>query len=453
MSTEKIVEIIANIDYKDIPEEAVSVAKMCILDGFGVALAGTRTSTGTIITKYVKDTGCKPVSGVIGSGFKTSAELAALANGTLAHALDYDDHTLWMAHPTAVLLPPLFSLAERDNFSGQQILEAYIIGWELGSKLCSKLAISLFEQGWHPTSTIGTLAATAACAKLLKLEPKQIKIALGIAASEAAGLRYNLGTDTKPLHAGKAASNAITAALLAKNGFNANDAILEGPLGFCQVFAKKDCDPSAFTQTKNSSLDIVTSYAIKPYPSCGLTHRSIDAMLQLVKEYQFKPDEIAKVECHVPALVREILFYSNPQNGLQGKFSMEYCMAAAIIDRKAGLRQFTDEKVQSSAAQEFIPKVSLVYLKGIDPKSVVNDIPQAVKVKLRNGTEYFREVEWPKGYSYNPMNWEEVANKFRDCADTILSIEEMDRGIDLLSRLDSLASVSKLMGIVSKTPS
>ncbi len=453
MSTEKIAEFVAHTGYEKIPGDARDVAKMCILDGFGVALAGSKESTGKTITEYVADNGGKPQSGVIGGGFKTSAALSALANGTLAHALDYDDHAItWMGHPTVVLFPPLFALAERDGLSGQHILEAYLIGWEVGSKLCNEISIGLFEQGWHPTATAGTLAATAGCAKLLGLNPKQITMALGLAASEAAGLRQNFGTDTKPFHAGQAGANAITATMLAQKGFTASQTVFEGPRGFCQVFAKKECDLNALAQALGSPFDIVTSYSIKPYPSCGLTHRCIDGMLHLVEEHQLLPDQVAEVECHSPSLVQEILYNARPQTALQGKFSMEYCMAACLIDREVSLRQFSDEKVQSPIAQDLIPKVKLRYLEGAVGKSLL-DIPQGVRVKLKDGAEYYYEVKWPKGYSHNPMTWDEVAEKFRDCADGVLSSREMDRTIELLSELESLADISELMALVSKITS
>lgn len=451
MGSEKIAEFIASTDYKKIPAEAVDIAKMCILDGFGVALAGSREPVGTIITEYVHTMGGKPISGVIGGGFKTNLHFAALANGTMAHALDYDDHAVtWMGHPTVVLLPPVFALAEKQNLSGKHVLQAYNVGWEVGSKICSAIAIRLFEQGWHPTATVGTLAATAACANLLGLNSKQVGTALGVAASEAAGLRLNFGTDTKPYHAGRAASNAISAAVLASMGFTAKETGLEGPLGFCSVYAKGECDVDALAAKLGSPFDIMTSYSIKPYPSCGLTHRCIDAMLSLVKEYQLTPDQIDEIECHTPALAREILLHAQPTTGLQGKFSLEYCMAAALIDREVTLRQFTDEKVQSSKAQALIPKVKISYVDAAGAESLLN-IPQAVTAKLKDGSQHHREVEWPKGYSYNPMTWDEVAEKFRDCANGVLSAEQMDRCIDLISKLESLDSISELTATVCKT--
>jgi 2-methylcitrate dehydratase PrpD len=450
MGTEKIAEFIARTNYEEIPEKAIAVAKMCMLDGLGVALAGTRESAGRIITRYVKNSGGKPEAGVIGGGFKTSIELAALANGTLVHVLDYDDHAItWMGHPTSVLLPAVIALGERDGLSGQQILEAYVIGWEVGSKLCSKLSMGLTEQGWHPTATLGTFAAAAACGKLVKLNSKQMSTALGIAASEAAGLRQNFGTDTKAFQVGRAGANAIAAILLTQMGFTASQNILEGPFGFCRVFAKKECDPDAMAQDLGSPFDISTSYAVKPYPCCGLFQRCIDAMLYLVKNYQFSPDQVAEVECHIPTMLHEIMFHSPPETGLQGKFSLKYCIASALVDREVTLRHFTDEKVQSPVLRGFMAKVKLSYNEGIIGESLLR-MPQKVEVKLRDGTEYAYAVEWPVGYSYNPLSWDEVTRKFGDCADGVLLPNEADRVITLVSKLESLKSVSELMTTVSK---
>lgn len=453
MSMENIAKFIANTKYDDIATEAVDIAKMCILDGFGVALAGSMESTGKIIAEYVKENGGTPRAGVIGCGFKTSPPNAALANGTLAHALDFDDHAItWTGHPTIVLLPSVIALAERDGLSGRDVLQAYSVGWEVGSKICSVLANSLFENGWHPTATAGTLAAAAACANLIGLNPEAVTRALGIAASEASGLRYNFGTDTKPLHAGLAARNGINAALLAQKGFTAGKTVLEGSLGFSSVFAKKELNMASIAEGLGNPYDIMASYSIKPFPSCGLTHRCIDGMLSLVRERQFKPAEVEHIECHTPPMVREILVYSKPQSGLEGKFSLEYCMAAAIIDGEVSLRQFTDEKVLMAEAQRLTSLVKLKFLDVAKGHSLLN-IPQAVKVILKNGTEYFKEVQWPKGYSYNPMTWEEVIDKFRACADGVITASQIDQCIDLAVKLEEVDDVARLMTILAKITS
>jgi len=452
MPTARIAEIISAARYETMPAQAIQIARMCILDCLGVALAATGETTSRIITEHVRQQGGTPESGVIGGGFRTTASLSALANGTISHALDYDDYAITSAcHPTVVLFPAIFALASRDGLSGQAILESYIVGWEVGSRLGNELAGSLHGRGWHPTSTIGTLAATAACARLLRLNAAETRTAMGIAASLVSGLTLNFGTDTKPFHAGNSASNAITATLLAQRGFTANQGALEGRGGFCQVLAGKECEPDSITPVMEGKLDILSSYAIKPYPSCGLTHRCIEATIHLAKTHHIRPEDVAKVECHVPPMFQKILAYPLPKNGLEGKFSMEYCIAAALLDQEITLAQFEDERVTSAKARNLFPRVSMVFLKGVENMNMVA-IPQAVRITLRDGTEYFHEVEWAKGSAFNPMTWDEVVDKFRNCAGSSMPAKDIDRTIELLSQLETLPDIDELMGILCGAP-
>ena len=445
MLTEKIATAVVKSSYARMPAEAIQIAKMCLLDCLGVALAALGESTATIITEHVRRLGGTPESHVIGGGFKTCAQFSALANGTIAHALDYDDYAITSAcHPTVVLFPSIFALASRDGLSGCNIIEAYLAGWEVGSKLGNELTSALQGRGWHPTSTIGTLAATAACAKLLGLNIAQTETAMGIAASEASGLNRNFGTDTKPLHAGHSASHAITAALLAQQGFSANQHALEGAGGFCRVLAERDCEAEPEME---EDMDILDSYAIKPYPACGLAHRCIEATIHLVGKHNILPEQVALVECHVPPQFQKILAYSRPRTGLEARFSMEYCIATALLEQRMTLRQFEDASVLSPHAGVIMPRVRMVFLQGVENRNMVA-IAQSVRITLRDGSQYFHEVKWAKGSASNPMSWDEVVDKFRNCAEGALSSEHRDRVIELLATLESLADIGELMAIL-----
>jgi 2-methylcitrate dehydratase PrpD len=224
---------------------------------------------------------------------------------------------------------------------------------------------------------------------------------------------------------------------------------LEGSLGFSTVFAGKELNIDSIAGSLGKPYDIGSSYSIKPFPACGLTHRCIDGMLHLVKAQPFKPEEVEHIECHTPPMVREILVYSRPQSGLEGKFSLEYCMAAAIIDGEVSLRQFTDEKVLAAEAQRLISKVELKFLDVPKGRSLLN-IPQAVKVQLKDGRTLFKEVQWPKGYSYNPMSWDEVAVKFCACAEGVLSKDRIEQCVEMAAKMETLDDVSSLMAILSK---
>ncbi|MFC1913848.1 MmgE/PrpD family protein [Chloroflexota bacterium] len=398
-----------------------------------------------------KSWGGEPEAGVIAGGFKTCVPEAALANGTMAHALDYDDY--WVSgigHPTAVLLPAILALGEKDKISGRDIIAAYVVSCEVGSKLASLVATSLLERGWHPTGVLGALAAAAACAKILKLNVEETRIALGIAASETGGLRKNFGTDTKPLHAGKAASNGIVAAMLAKRGFTASQDILEGPIGFCRTLAGMDYQAAPVLEKLGSPYDILSAATIKPYPSCGGTHRCIDAMLHLVKEHHLRAEDVAEIQCKTFTLLPEILIYHHPKTGLEGKFSMEYVMAAALLDGEITLKQFTEEKVLNTKAQEIFQRVKYIHPKPVPGEAEIrHELPQTVTVKLRDGRQYFHEVPYPKGHPKNPLIWEEVGDKFRDCSRLAISPRQAERCIDLVSALESLKDISELMVIIT----
>jgi 2-methylcitrate dehydratase PrpD len=308
------------------------------------------------------------------------------------------------------------------------------------------------EVGWHPTATVGTLAAAAASAKLLGLDQRQIRIALGIAASQAGGLRLNFGSDTKPFHAGNAASNGVMAAILAGKGFTANDSVLEHPsLGFCSVLARKGYDLNKMVEGLGAPYDITVGACIKPYPACGLTHRCLDAISYLVTQHNVGADDVAEVHCHTPAQAEDILIYTHPQSGLHGKFSMQYCMAAILLDGKAGLREFTDEKVTSPAAQEMLKKVSFVHPEGPSGATDLLRLANAVSIKLKDGQELYHEVKYAKGDPKNPMSWEETADKFRGCAQEILKPADAESVIHLMAKLESLTDVGELMGLVRET--
>src|SRR5512143_3494004 len=221
--TKKLAEFIVNADLAGIPPEAREIGKRVILDLLGVALAGTRDPMAKIMTEYIKDTGGRPQARVWRKKFKTSPPLAALANGTFGHALDYDDINRNMrGHPTVPVLPATLAAAEEEKSSGKQVLEAFIIGLEVETKLGAGMNPHLFENGWHPTAILGAMGATAAASKLYKLPGEKVCMALGIAGSLASGLRQNFGTMTKPLHAGRAAQNGVTAAQLARRGYTAD---------------------------------------------------------------------------------------------------------------------------------------------------------------------------------------------------------------------------------------
>lgn len=451
--TEGLARFACELKYEQIPAEALVWAKDAILDCTGVALAGAQQKLGKIITRYVEGCGGRPESGVIAAGFKTNASNAALANGAISHALDYDDYVLpnWTGHPTAPVLPAVFALGHRQKISGKDALLAYIVGFEAGGKIGEGLGREHYEKGgWHATATLGTMGATAACCNILKLDVDKARAALGIACSEAGGVRENFGTMTKPLHAGLAARNGVTAATLGQMGFTGDANAIEGELGFCKLFnGGADYDLDQMTKGLGESFLIVENgVSIKPYPCCAEGHRCLDAIIYLIEKHDIKPDDVESVECRTSDIVPQVMIRHRPKTGAEGKFSMEYCMAVALLDRAAGLSQFKTERVQDPKVQELLTRVHYFHPPEISGYLKMESNPETVTVKMHDGTIYSREVLDSKGRPGNRLTSEELIAKYSSCAALSFPQEKIDRSVEMLQGLEKLDDISELMDLV-----
>lgn len=452
MITQKMASFIVETDYDHTPQEAVRNAKNAIIDCLGIALASSTESAVQIVAEQVRRMGTISEAGVICQGFKTVTDLAAWVNGTVCHTLDYDDvfpsSAGYNCHPTVAILPAILALGEKYRISGKNTLLAYIIGVEIESRIGLACGRQQSELGWHPTPVLGSIGATAAAAKILELTTAQVQVALGIASSLAGGLRQNFGTMTKSLHAGNAARNGVVASLLAKNGFTANKDILDGPFGFCNVFsAGRGIELAEVARDLGDSWYIVSpGISVKPYPSCRATHSSVDAILHLKKEYNIEANEVAEITCNVSPMIPDIAMQHKPTDALEGKFSLEYCVAIALRDGEVSLKQFTDAKVLSTEVQNFIQKIRLAHPQNW-PTGV--DLTQEVMVKLKDGREYSHRVDTPKGDPKNPMTDEEMLTKFKDCASLAPVPLEAEHLLELIHKIESLDDITVLMNIMT----
>lgn len=452
MFTEEIAKFSAEISYEQLPTAAIDASKMAILDCLGVTLAGCQEISSKIISQYVRGVG-KPEAGVIGGGFKTSVDQAAWVNGTKAHALDYDDYFvpnhLVPYHPTVAILPAVLAIGEKYHLSGKDVLLAYVTGFEVEARIAMACVKQQYDLGWHATSTLGSMGAAVAIVKMLKLDEEKTRMALGIASSLSGGLRKNFGTMTKSLHAGNAARNGVVAAILAQSGFTADRSILDSPLSFCEALGGEvRYEAAKMNQGARTEFYIVSpGIALKPYPSCAYSHWAIDAALDLKREAVIAPSNIVEVECRTSSGLPHVLIHSHPATALESKFSLEFCVAIALIDGEVCLKQFSGEKVKDSAVQELMKKIK--YVHPPEMGSGLVDLKGEVVVRLQNGELYSRKVDVARGDPRNPLNKEELNSKYRDCVRLSLSPEDINKSLDLISHLESVNDIAELMDILT----
>ncbi|MDI6754339.1 MAG: MmgE/PrpD family protein [Thermodesulfobacteriota bacterium] len=449
--TETLARFVLNTTLADIPAQAQEIGKRVILDCLGVALAGSRDPLAKIMTGFIKELGGRPKVSVWGKKFKTSGPLAALANGTFGHALDYDDINRSMrGHPTVPVLPAALAMGEELGASGRKVLEAFLIGVEVETKLGAGINPHLFEGGWHPTAILGAMGAAAASAKLLKLSLEKVCFTLGIAASLASGLRQNFGSMTKPLHAGHAAQNGVTAAKLAQKGFTADREIVEAKLGYANAFAGAGkYDLNKIVANLGQPFDIISpGVGLKRYPSCARTHPAIDAMLDMVVQNDIHSEDVKSISCAGSYTTPTMLIHSRPRTALEGKFSMEFCLALALLERKVELPHFNDQKVQDPKIQRYIPKVSFFIRPDLNNIENSGNPSTTVKILMKDGREFTKTVDEARGTPGNPLTQEEVRDKYRQCVKGIQAKKEMEKTIEIVENLEALKKISALADLL-----
>jgi 2-methylcitrate dehydratase PrpD len=447
--TEKIARFVREVTYRALPARAVEVAKEALLDCVGVALAGSRERSARIAAALARAEAARPEATVFGQGFRTSASLAALVNGTAAHALDYDHSLDLMGQPTAGLIPALFALGESCGAGGGAVVEAYAAGFEVTAKLARAVPALSSRGGWHATATVGSLGSAAACSKLLGLDEPQVRTALGIAASMASGVVANFGTMTKPLHAGLAARNGVTAAKLARAGFSANGAALDADAGFLGTFARGLPTHLEAIEELGRSYDLVErGIRVKAYPCGGLTHSAIDALLALRREHGLVAEEIEAIDVDVTDYTYRRITCRLPATGLEGKFSMAYVLSRALLDGEVALAAFSDAAVAEARVREVAAKVTM----RLDPELEEDGAggrPCRVTVRLKGGRRLAREVRHPRGSRESPLGRKELEEKFFSCARLALDDGAARRALTHIERLEELETIEPLARLLA----
>ncbi len=458
--TRYVAEFIVNTSPRRIPDDVMHLAKRSILDGLGLALAGNAAESGRIVRTYLKTLGCSASRGctVIGTNLKLPARFAAFANAIAIHADDYDDTQLAVAqdrvyglltHPTAPALPPVLALGEQDNRSGLDVLTAYQIGVEVETKIAEAIDPRHYDHGFHSTATMGTLAAAAGASRLMGLDVEQTRRALGIAASQSAGLRENFGTMTKPFHPGRSAESGIVAAQFAALGWTATPIVLEAGRGFFKA-AGGGYDSSAIQgKLGNPWTFAFPGVSIKPHPSGSLTHPGMGLMLELIHAHDIQPSQVAKVKVGTNRHMPNALIHHRPTNELQAKFSMEFCMAILLLERKAGLAEFTDEVVHRRDVRRMIERIEF----GVHPTAEAagyEKMTTIIDIDLTDGQTVSGRADFGKGSPANPMSDQELADKFHGCAEWGgLPRTDAQKVVDLVFGLEKVKSTRDLARLLA----
>ena len=453
--TDEVAEFVVSTKFADIPRDVAHLGKRSVLDGIGLALAGSVSECGHIAQEYLRRLGIGGGGActVIGSPLRLPARFAAFANGLAIHADDYDDTQLAVAkdrvyglltHPTAPALPPVLALAERDRRGGADLMLAYQVGVEVECKVAESILPRHYQHGFHSTATCGSIGAAAAAAKLLGLDREATRRALSIGATQAGGLRENFGTMTKPFHAGRAAENGVVAAEIAALGFTASPNGLEADRGFFRA-AGGGFDAAAIEGRLGAPWTFASpGVSIKPHPSGSLTHPGMGAMLELIRGNDVRPEQVKRVSVGTNHNMPNALIHHQPANELQAKFSMEFCMAILLLERKGGLHEFTDEVVNRADVQAMIRKVSF----GVHPEAEAagfDKMTTIIEVELADGRVLQARADFGKGSPSNPMSDAELSDKFRECAAWGgLARERAEKVLALLWRIDELADVGEL---------
>ncbi len=386
---------------------------------------------------------------LVGAGRYAAPSDAALFNGAIAHALDFDDtnHPAY-AHPTAVLAPALLAVAPLTAASGADLITAYILGFEVFGKLGRAMNKQHYKRGWHATSSFGCLAAAVAAGRLLHLDEREMRMAIGIAASSAGGLRSNFGSMVKPLHAGFAARNGVAAALLARSGFEAGMDCLDHRYGYLSVFNDGIGYDVAPLLALGEELEILTEHglALKPYPACGATHPGIEAALKLRNELGSAP--IASVRAGVCEMALSPLIHVLPETPLAGKFSLHFCIAAALLDGKVGLDTFTEERIADPKIRELISRTAMeVDGRWRDDSEFCTE----VTVQTTDGQRHSACIPLAAGKPARWMSEAQMKAKFDDCC-AVIPPAIRDGLFSTLRRIDDGIHASHLQKALADLP-
>lgn len=444
--TETLVDKVLAVRYSSLPQQAIDMAKDVMLDGIAVTLAGATEplGVGRISIEYVREMGGEPQASVVSGGFKTSMPNAAFANGTMAHALDFDNTGYPLNHPTSPTLPAILAIAENYALGGRKIIESIVAAFEVQGRVHLAATGLADGQGFHKPGTIGMFGAVTAAAKMLDLNKEQTLMAFGIAGSRAGSLSINNGSMTKSSHSGHAARMGVECGLLARKGWTASADVF-GPGGFFDTFLGGRAAPPLLVQGFGDPFRMVDpGVGFKKHPSNYFTHRPIDAALALREDGRFRPTDIEHVEVVFPRF--DYINRPQPKTGLDGKFSVQYATVVALLDGEVTIDSFTNERRFAPDVVALLAQTTLRFDDSI-PRDF-DKMHAVVTVTLKDGRRVSKKIDRLSGWIGNPLTTEQRLKKFTTCARRILKSDATARVIALVNDLERLNDVRTIMDIL-----
>ena len=448
--TETFVENLLALKYETLPKEAIELCKQVVLDGLAVIHAGATEplGVGRLSIAYVREMGGTPKASVITGGFKTSMQNAAYANGTMAHALDFDNTSYPPNHPTSPTLPVILAIGEDNGMNGKKVIEAVATAFEVQARIRIAATGMATGSGFHKPSTVGMFGATAAAVKSLDLNRDQTLMAFGLAGSRAGSLSINTGTMTKSSHSGHAARMGVECGVLAKMGWTASADVF-GPKGFFDTFMPGNSKPELLSQGFAAPLRMLDpGIGFKAFPSNGFTQRPIDGALRLRQEHGLKPAQIDRVQIVFPRF--EYVNRPQPRSGLDGKFSVQYTTLIALLDGEVTVDSFTNERLNAPDVQALLPKVQFQIDDSIPFDKIKMHV--VVNVWLKDSTLLSKRVDKLLGWPGNPLTREQRLQKFFSCTRRVLDEKAANRVLELVESLETQPDVREIMDIVRGSP-
>lgn len=452
--SQQVAEVGTKLKYEDLPERVVNNSKMFILDLLGNIIASRHIESSQIVLETAKDLGGTPTSTAIGCNYKTSAQMAALINGTFGHAFDMDDdHRYGIQHPSVVVFPAVLSLAERFKKSGKEVITAFAYGSEITIRLGESFEGQTYYQGFHPTGTCGVFGAAGGAAKLLGLDEKKITYALGLAGSQAAGLLEwkAQGTWSKRYQAGHPAMCGVISALMAKNGYTAPTTVWDGQDGFLRAYSYKDIYNYDKVSDEFGKRWEMADTSIKVHACCRFSAPLADAGVELCKrgiDYRNVDSILARVNKYsIKVLTIPVETKADPKTVVDAQFSLPYAIACGMVKGHENIDDYTNESIRDPEVLGLAKKVKWV----LDPeieKVYPKYYPCTVEVTMKDGSKEVAHIEYPKGDPENPVGWDEAVEKFRFMAGHEMGSYKVSRIIDLCSRLETLENLDELVGLL-----